>query len=74
MKINMEFNLPEEISELESALYDYKFKLVLRDFDNELRKHIKYGNYKEWNTKTVESIRKLLYDFMKDENARIFGG
>ncbi len=74
MKVNISYDLPEEIENLKYAIYGYKYESAIQDFDNELRNHLKYDNYKEWDTKTVESIRDLLYEICDTKDVDILGG
>lgn len=42
-KVILEFDSVEEQEEIQDAINGYKWKLVVEDFDKELRKTTKYG-------------------------------
>lgn len=71
-KVRLEFNVPEESFELHDALYGPDYKAVLQEIDNRLRGHIKYERDKHWDKATVESIRDLLYEELKDEGISLY--
>lgn len=61
MKSTLEFNLPEDQSDLELALAAAKLMLVIRNLDDTLRSQLKYGTNEKLDDSTVEHIRSELH-------------
>jgi len=71
MKAILEFNLPEDKSEFEDACKGSEYKLVLSEFDQELRAALRYDTFPEWETGTVDSIRERLWQLINDRNLNL---
>jgi hypothetical protein len=71
MKITVEYNLPEEIEDLEFAIYGVRWKLVVSQLDNELRQHQKHDVNPEWDTQTILYIRDVIYRLVCDEGLEL---
>jgi len=67
----LSFTLPEEQQEFEDACKAGDFRCVLGQFDNELRSHLKYNSHPDWDGRTVEEIRKILWDLVADYGIQI---
>ena len=62
MKATLEFDLPEEATEHMAAVQGMEWKLLVFNFDQQLRSHIKYGGA----PKTIENIRDELREAIAD--------
>lgn len=63
-KATLEFNIPEEQVEHEMACKAPDMYCVLCDLDHELRNHLKHDSHPDWDSSTIEEIRKILNDLM----------
>ena len=67
MKAILEFNLPEDQYEFNTALKGSGWKHVCWQMDQYLRKKIKYNDsLSEEQLKVYEGVREELYGFMSD--------
>lgn len=65
MKAKLEFNLPEEETDLRTALNGNKWESVLWHLDQKLR------NIEKWENKEtidIDKVRDMIYDEMKDHD------
>ena len=67
MKAVLEFSLPEEREEFDSAANGWKWQSVVWDFDQMLREKIKHGNQEE-----LVPVREALNDLITDHGL-VFG-
>lgn len=80
MKLTLEFDGITEVDEYESALNGSRFKFLIQDLDNELRKVTKYGSSIGESSKTatakeveiVEKVRKLLHDMADERGLKVW--
>ena len=68
-KVILEFNTPEENSELQDALHGIKYKYVLTDLDEELRKLYKYEDQKDIS---IEKVRQMIYELLNDRDLSLY--
>ena len=67
MKAILEFNLPEDNSEFQTALRGAKYKAMLWDFDQKLRAIVKYGEDKPPEVRqAVAELREALHDALSE--------
>lgn len=60
-KVTIEFDTVEEAEEIQDALNGYKWKMVVWDIDQELRRYMKYDDTIDEKTyDVVEKIRGFL--------------
>jgi hypothetical protein len=60
-KVTIEFDTIEEAEEIQDALNGYKWKMIIWDMDQELRKYLKYDETLDAKSyKTVEKLREFL--------------
>jgi hypothetical protein len=67
----LSFTLPEEQTEFERACKAGDIYCVLNHFDNELRSHLRHNTHPDWDGRTVEEIRKILWDLVADYGIQI---
>lgn len=60
MKLTLQFNLPEEREEAETALHGMRYRIALSDLDNYLRGKIKYEELSDSDEKIYQEIRSKL--------------
>ena len=63
----MTWNLPEDDEDFESAYNGWRYKLVVSEFDEWLRREIKYACKDDY-----EPIREHLRDLIADEGLNIW--
>lgn len=68
MKATLEFNLPEEQEEYETANKANLYKAALSDCLQKLREDYKYGNHKALVTSYIEETRARLYEIIQEYN------
>jgi hypothetical protein len=69
MIARLEFDLPEDQHEFQTAVNAEKWRLVAWELDERLRALIKYGeNNGTMDVPTIESIRGELHDLLIDQN------
>jgi len=71
MKAILEFNLPEENEEFETASNGWKYKSLLWDFDNYLRSKLKYENLNDNEYTVYEKTRDHLWSLVNDEKLNL---
>ena len=67
----LSFTLPEEQQEFDDACKAGCFRSVLGNLDGELRSHLRYDSHPDWDSRTVEAIRKILWDLVADYGIQI---
>jgi hypothetical protein len=67
MKATLEFNLPDEQSEFESAVNGHLYKHVVWDIDNYLRSKLKYSDLTDTEYTIYDDIRTVLWEFINAE-------
>ena len=72
MTATLTFSLPEEQEEFEQHFNGPKLFAALNEFDNFLRSRLKYDTNKEWDFATIESVRKCLWETLKDNGCEKF--
>jgi hypothetical protein len=74
MKAILEFNLPEDQPELNSAIKGKDWKHVCWQMDQYLLKEIKHNtNNSDYDIDLLEEIRDELYSFMYENNTDLYG-
>jgi hypothetical protein len=69
MKATLEFELPQDASEHQTALDGWKWRMILNDILENLRQDLKYNNNLNSETaKTLESLRGFIFQRMTEEN------
>ena len=74
MKAILEFNLPEDQPEFNTAIKGSDWKHVCWEMDQLLRKHLKYDDdLKEDEVKMLQYVRDEFWKFMNENNVDIYG-
>ncbi len=68
MKAKIEFNLPEEQEDFETAVNAYKYRQLVIELDRLLRGKIKHGEYQEETYDQLQEVRDFLHEFAANEN------
>lgn len=68
MKAILEFDLPEDNWEFQSAINGSKYKSAIWDYDQWLRSEMKYGDLDEKIYKAYETCRKELRKILEEDN------
>ena len=72
MKATLEFNLPEETEEFNSAVNGHKWKSVVWYIDENIRQTLKYNEtLTEKEYELVESIRDNIYSFILEQSLEL---
>lgn len=66
MKTILEFNLPDERWELDTAMNGAKYKSILIDFDNHLRYTLKHKDLPSDVWGLYDELRKQLYTYVEE--------
>ncbi|MDI6785074.1 MAG: hypothetical protein QMD92_00035 [bacterium] len=72
MKVILEFNLPEEESELGQAINGSKYATILYDIDQEIRNYLEYGHKFTSVIEALEAVRALIHDELRERNLSIY--
>jgi len=72
MKATLEFNLPEEQEEHQTAIDAQKWKSLMVDFLQEYRNRLKYGSLSKDATEQIEEIRAWIFERMETDNLSTF--
>ena len=73
MKAILEFNLPEDQPEFNTALQGSDWKHVCWEMDQLLRKHLKYDDeLKEDDVKMLQYVRDQFWKFMSESNLDLY--
>jgi len=83
MKVTIEFNLPEQQEKYEDFMNGAKWKYIVRELDEHMRRAIKYNDGKITSTHldfttqevkdihTLQEVRDMLVEYMEQENLRL---
>jgi hypothetical protein len=71
MKAILEFNLPEDKFEYETAVQSVAMWGVLYDLQTELRAMYKYGDYTDEQNQIIEKIRDGLRESLNEYNVKL---
>jgi hypothetical protein len=71
MKATLEFTLPEEAEEHQIAVDGLKWRGVVSDILEELRRERKYTEISETDTAYNEKISEKIWQLMKDQNLEL---
>jgi hypothetical protein len=71
MKATLEFNLPEEAEEHQIAVDGLKWRGVVSDALEELRRDRKYTELSESDAAYNEKISEKIYQLMRDQNLEL---
>lgn len=72
MKAILEFNLPEETWEHQTAVDGPKWRSVVNEFTNNLRHEMDYGNLSPDALAFAERMRKWIFQELSDNNLSHF--
>ena len=72
MKAILEFNLPEEQSEYQTANQAGALHSILWDLDNELRNNLKHGHKFKTADDALEYVRAFLHAELGDHNVQLY--
>lgn len=72
MKSILEFNLPEEQEEFETANDGWKYKSVLFDLDNFLRNKLKYEELQPGEDAAYDRTRQELWNMINDYKLSLY--
>lgn len=72
MNATLNFNLPDDLEEYTMASQAHDMHSLIRDLDEELRGAVKHGSHPEWDTETVDKIRRWLNTEIADRNLTIW--
>jgi hypothetical protein len=73
MKVVIEFDGIEERNDLNDALNGYKWKMIVWDMDQELRRYIKYDDkLNDQAQEIVEKLREYLRDTINEHGVNIY--
>lgn len=65
MKATLSFNLPEEREEFELSCKAPNYAIVVEDFQNFLRKKLKYESLTEAEAKIYEHVQEEFFDILR---------
>lgn len=68
MKARLEFNLPEENDDFQSAINGHKYKSAIWDFDQLLRSEMKYKELSEETYNAYKWCREELRKILLEDN------
>ena len=68
MKAILEFTLPEETNEHQTALEGGKWRAALEELDNWLRGIDKYGG----EVPTAQGVRTKIYEILQEDNLSLY--
>lgn len=71
MKATLEFNLPKETEEHQTAVDGFKWRGVVSDTLEELRTERKYNQLSETDYAYNEKTSERIYQLMKDQNLEL---
>ena len=72
MKAILEFNLPEDQIEFDTACKAADYKLILSDLDEQLRSFLKYGHTFKDPDEALQMVRDELYDLLRERNLSLY--
>lgn len=68
MKAIIEFELPQDASEHQTALDGWKWRMILNDVSESIRHDLKYNDLPELAAKPLDSLRGFIFQRMAEEN------
>ena len=68
MKVILEFNLPEEESDFRAAINGKNLKSITYDYDEKLRRIIKYNDLSDDEYQTYQKCRDMLREMFYEMN------
>ena len=68
MKVILEFDLPEEESDFRAAINGKTLKSITYDYDEKLRRIIKYNDLSDDEYQTYQKCRDMLREMFYEEN------
>ena len=68
MKVILEFDLPEEESDFRAAINGKNLKSITYDYDEKLRRIIKYNDLSDDEYQTYQKCRDMLREMFYEEN------
>lgn len=72
MKVTLEFDGEEEKTDIDNALNGWKWKMIVWDIDQELRRYMKYDNTIDQKTyDVVVKIREFLRESVHDNGVSL---
>lgn len=73
MKAILEFSLPDDQEEYETASNASKYRYVLTELSEHLRRRVKYApdNQLEEVTLALEGIRDMIYELLRQDNVTL---
>lgn len=71
-KATLEFNLPEENQEFDTARQGVDFKIALQDLDNWLRGKLKYEEISATEAVIFQKVRDQLHEFCQDNDVSLY--
>jgi hypothetical protein len=67
MNAKIEFKLPEEQEDFETAVNAYKYKQLVIEIDYLIREKIKHGEYQRETFEQLQAVRDFIYEFAINE-------
>jgi hypothetical protein len=71
MKGTLEFNLPEDQDDFDTATNGWKYRSVIDDIDGFLRNKLKYDNLTQEQYDAYDKVRTELWNFINEHNIDI---
>jgi hypothetical protein len=69
MKATLEFELPQDAFEHQTAIDGWKWRMIVNDISENLRTDLKYNNNLHHEAaKNLESLRSFIFQRMTEEN------
>jgi hypothetical protein len=68
MKVILEFNLPEENLDFQAAINGKKLKEITYQYDEKLRRIIKYNDLSDEEYQTYQKCRDMFREMFYEEN------
>jgi len=70
-KLTLEFTLPEETEEMQTAVNAGRMRWAVYEFDMKLRNILRHGTMPELDADTVEKVRSMLHESLGDNEVSI---
>jgi len=72
MKAILEFNLPEDSCEFNSAKNGVEYQIILQELDEQMRTKLKYTELSKKEAILLESLRELLYNSLESRGVKLW--
>lgn len=72
MKAVLEFNLPEEQDDFDTASNGWKYRSIIHDIDNFLRNKMKYEELPEEQYTAYDKVRSELWNLINEHTLDIY--